>query len=122
MAKQVDVRIFGVDVAKGWLDIYTADQGGVERIDNSGEAIETWLRGVTGPVWVAVEATNRYHERFIEQAHGQGHRVYVIDAFKLVCFFLPTVGKMVGAGAGGTGSGFRPIGTDNYRNRPRPSP
>ncbi|MEJ2331076.1 MAG: transposase [Gammaproteobacteria bacterium] len=83
MAKQVDVRTFGVDVAKSWLDIYAADRGGVERIDNTEEAIETWLRGVTGPAWVAVEATNRYHERFIEPAHGQGHRVYVIDAFKL---------------------------------------
>lgn len=83
MAKQVEACIFGVDVAKDWLDIYAEDRCGVERIDNTGQAIEHWLRGVTGPAWLAVEATNRYHERVIEQAHGQGHRVYVIDAFKL---------------------------------------
>jgi transposase len=83
MAKQVDERTFGVDVAKGWLDIYAADQSNLERIDNTDEAIEKWLRGLVAPVRISVEATNRYHELFIERAHEQGHRVYVIDAFKL---------------------------------------
>jgi transposase len=83
MAKQVETRTLGVDVAMDWLDIYVPDRGSVERIDNSGEAIEQWLRSVTGPVRIGVEATNRYHEQLVEQAHGKGHRVYVIDAFRL---------------------------------------
>lgn len=83
MAKQVEECTIGVDVAKGWLDIYVAEQGDFERIDNTEEAIEEWLRGVVGPVRISVEATNRYHELFIERAHQQGHRVYIIDAFKL---------------------------------------
>jgi hypothetical protein len=45
-----------------------------------------------------------------------------LDDLALVCFFLPTVGKIVGAGVGGTNLRFRPFGTDYYRNRPRPSP
>jgi transposase len=83
MAKQVEQCTIGVDVAKGWLDTYTADPCNLERIDNTDEAIGVWLRDLSGPVQVAVEATNCYHELFIERAHEQGHRVYVIDAFKL---------------------------------------
>lgn len=83
MAKQVETRTIGVDVAKGWLDIYAADRDHVERIDNTEQAIEEWLHGVTGPMRIAVEATNCYHERFTELAHRQGYRVYVVDAFRL---------------------------------------
>ena len=83
MAKQVDQRIIGVDVAKSWLDICDAEQGEATRIDNTGKGIDTWLRSLSAPARIAVEATNRYHERFVEQADAQGHRVYVIDAFRL---------------------------------------
>ena len=83
MAKQVDERIIGVDVAKSWLDICDTEQGEATRIDNTGKGIDTWLRSLSAPARIAVEATNRYHERFVEQADAQGHRVYVIDAFRL---------------------------------------
>ena len=83
MAKQVEQRIIGVDVAKGWLDICDAEQGEATRIDNTGKGIDAWLRGLSGPAWIAVEATNRYHERFVERADAQGHWIYVIDAFRL---------------------------------------
>ena len=46
MAKQVEERTIGVDVAKGWLDIYVADSGELERIDNTEGAIEEWLDGL----------------------------------------------------------------------------
>lgn len=83
MAKQVEERTIGVDVAKGWLDVCEVGDGDPMRIDNTRKGIEAWLRDLTGPARIAVEATNRYHERFIEQAHAQGHRVYVVDAFRL---------------------------------------
>ena len=83
MAKQVNECTIGVDVAKDWLDIYTDDRGDSQRIDNNQAAIDKWLGGLTGPVLIAIEATNIYHDLFIEGAHEQGHRVYVIDAFKL---------------------------------------
>lgn len=83
MAKQVEERTIGVDVAKGWLDIYEAGQGDPVRIDNNNKGIQAWLCGLAGPARIAIEATNRYHERFIEQAHAQGHGVYVVDAFRL---------------------------------------
>ncbi len=83
MAKQVAERTIGVDVAKRWLDIHTAGQEGCERIDNTAGAIHAWLRSLEPSARVAVEATNRYHEAFTEQAHAMGHRVYVVDAFRL---------------------------------------
>lgn len=83
MAKRVKERTYGVDVAKGWLDIYSADEDEIGRIDNTAEAIEIWLQSFNGAARIAVEATNSYHERVAEQAHAQGHQVYVIDAFKL---------------------------------------
>ena len=83
MAKQVEECTIGVDVAKGWLDIYEPDQGELARIDNTERAIGKWLRNRLGSFRIAIEATNCYHELFIGRAHEQGHRVYVIDAFKL---------------------------------------
>jgi len=83
MAKQVEECTIGVDVAKGWLDIYAADRDDLQRIDNSEDAIEKWLCGLGGPARIAIEATNRYHELFIERAFALGHRIFVIDAFKL---------------------------------------
>ena len=83
MEKQVEERTVGVDVAKSWLDIYVSEIGELERIENTEGAIEEWLRGLPGSARIAIEATNRYHELFIERAHTQGHRIYVIDAFRL---------------------------------------
>ena len=83
MAKQVEERTIGVDVAKCWLDIYVSEIGELERIENTEGAIEEWLRGLPGSARIAIEATNRYHELFIERAHAQGHCIYVIDAFRL---------------------------------------
>jgi hypothetical protein len=60
MAKQVEQCTIGVDVAKGWLDIYAVDPCNLDRIDNTDEAIGVWLRGLSGPMQIAVEATNRY--------------------------------------------------------------
>ena len=83
MAKQVEKRIMGVDVAMRWLDVYDVDGGESARIDNTEAGIGAWLGSQSGPAWIAIEATNCYHELFIERAHAQGHRVYVIDAFRL---------------------------------------
>lgn len=83
MAKQVEERIYGVDVAKGWLDIYAAKDGQVQRIDNCAAAISAWINGLDGPVRMAIEATNDFHERLVARAYAAGHKVYLIDAFRL---------------------------------------
>lgn len=91
MAKRVVLCTYGVDVAKAWLDIYSSDSEAVERIENTGGAIDAWLRGVSGEARIAVEATNRFHESVAERALARGHQVYVVDALKL-CRYREAVG------------------------------
>ena len=83
MAKQAVQCTYGVDVAKNWLDVSTMEADQCERIDNTDTAIEGWLKQQSGFVRLAVEATNTYHERFIEAAYRCGHEVFVVDAFRL---------------------------------------
>lgn len=83
MAKRVVERTYGVDVAKQWLDIYSAEDDETVRIDNDRASIERWLGGLDGPVQLAVEATNRFHELLVDAACAVNHRVYVVDALKL---------------------------------------
>lgn len=83
MAKRVEECIYGVDVAKDWLDICAAEDGEVTRIDNNTTEIGRWLRELKGPARVAVEATNCFHERVVALAHEAGHAVYLVDALRL---------------------------------------
>ena len=55
----MDKRIVGIDVAKHWLDICSADSKRVERIDNTAEAIGAWLKRAR-PALVAFEPTGGY--------------------------------------------------------------
>ena len=83
MAKRVERRTYGVDVAKGWLDIYEAATGERFRIDNDERSVLAWLAGLSGPAELAVEATNRFHASVVACAHAKGHAVYIIDALRL---------------------------------------
>lgn len=58
-----DKPVVGVDVSKEWLDL--ARNGRVERIDNSEQAIERWLKEVR-PGLVAFEPTGGY-ERVLQR-------------------------------------------------------
>ena len=51
-----DKLIVGIDVAKHWLDIAIAGRAGIERIDNTAEAIGGWLDR-RQPALVAFEPT-----------------------------------------------------------------
>lgn len=57
--------IVGVDISKEWLDIAVAGGASVERIDNTEEAIDQWLKRVR-PGLVAFEPTGGY-ERVLQQ-------------------------------------------------------
>ncbi len=61
----IGAPIIGADVSKHWLDLARAEDGGVERIDNSHEAITAWLTR-TRPGLVAFEATGGY-ERTLQR-------------------------------------------------------
>ncbi len=70
-----DKPIIGADVSKLWLDLADAGNGGVERIDNSEEAVTAWLAR-TKPGLVAFEATGGY-ERTLQRCL-QAHRVLFV--------------------------------------------
>lgn len=83
MAMQVGFERIGVDVAKAELVIARSGRKGIEQIVNDRASIRRWLKGLSGPACLAVEATNRYHLLLIEEADAAGHQVYVLDGYRL---------------------------------------
>lgn len=81
MAMLVNVKEFGVDVAKDWLDIF--DGAEVIRIENRQQAIRAFLKTLPGTCAIAIESTNTYHELMMELAIAAKHTVYLIDAYRL---------------------------------------
>ncbi|HUW52137.1 MAG TPA: transposase [Rhodanobacter sp.] len=80
--KTVPLRV-GVDVAKATLAVARSDTDEVVALANESKAIRGWLKTLSGPVCLAVEATNVFHLGLIEQARKAGHTVYVVDGYRL---------------------------------------
>lgn len=74
--------LFGVDVSKAELVIATQD-GAVQALANDLRAIDRWLATLAGPCWFALEATSTYHQALAQAAYQQGHRVYLLDGYRL---------------------------------------
>lgn len=84
MAMPVQPLLVGVDVSKAELVICLDPEAPLVVIENHPEAITQWLGTLpSGPICVAVEATNTFHLEFIEQAHRRGYSVYVVDGYRL---------------------------------------
>lgn len=83
MAMQVKPLLIGVDVAKAELVIRQSWSSAVVKVRNERTAIDAYLKGLAGPVCVAVEATNVFHVVLVERSHALGHTVYVIDGLRL---------------------------------------
>lgn len=83
MAQQVTPVIVGVDVDSQCLQIAFYGSNEVCRIDNRRAAIRRWLRTLSGPAYLAAEATGRYHLELVDQAHAAGVTVYLIDPYRL---------------------------------------
>lgn len=86
MAKRVDEIILGVDVSKQELEIYCWGSGQRRQVANNTGAIQAWLRSLTGPVAMAVEATSDYHFKLVDEAHALGVTVYVINGLQLSAY------------------------------------
>lgn len=86
MAKQVDEIILGVDVSKDELEVHCWGSGQRLQIANEAGAIRAWLRSLTGPVVMAIEATSDYHFKAVDAAHALGHTVYVINGRQLKAY------------------------------------
>jgi len=73
----MDVKFYGVDVSKEWLDI--ACDGRVVRIENTKAAVKSFARKMAPGSSVALEATNTYHMVMADLCHSLGIRVFVIN-------------------------------------------
>lgn len=86
VAKQVDEIILGVDVSKQELEVYCWGTGQRRQITNDTGTIRAWLRSLTGPVALAVEATSDYHFTLVDEAHALGFTIYVINGLQLSAY------------------------------------
>lgn len=82
MANRVQPTWVGVDVSKAELVVSVNGDEAVT-LPNTLKAIRSWLRSWQGPLEVALEATNDFHIALAEEAHRQGHCVYVINGYQL---------------------------------------
>ena len=82
MAMSKQPSLVGVDVSKAEL-VYSLDGTPAKAFPNQRPAIRAWLRPFTAPVSLAMEATGRYHLALADEAHRRGHRVYLIDGYRL---------------------------------------
>jgi len=82
MATSSSPTCIGIDVSKAEL-VYSLDGAGTAVLANQRRAIRAWLARLEGPVAIALEATGRYHRALAEEAHRRGHRVYLIDGYRL---------------------------------------
>lgn len=93
MAMQTQPPIIGIDVAKAELVIHRHDENRLLFIENTPNAIRKWLKGLPESCDIALEATSTYHMDVTELAHAQGHRLYVVDGYRLSKYREGTGGR-----------------------------
>lgn len=76
-----EVLWIGIDAGKAELVI--DDGRRTYPLANTGKDIRRWLKHLPGPAHIAIEATGTFHVELLEQAFRKGHRLYVIDGFRL---------------------------------------
>ena len=75
--------VVGIDVAKAEIVAYCEDLETIQIIANDRETLSRWLKALPAQSSIALEATSTYHLDTVELAHEMGHRVYVVDAYRL---------------------------------------
>lgn len=83
MAMSVNRPEIGIDVAKDNLVIHLQNLNQTLTIDNTPQAIRQWLANLPEGCDIAIEATSTYHMEVTERAYAKGHRVYVVDGYRL---------------------------------------
>ena len=83
MAMPSSSTVIGVDVAKAELVIYRQDLDQLKTHANDKAGCAQLLKTLPPRCLIAIGATSTYHLLLIEMAYRQGHRVYVIDGYRL---------------------------------------
>lgn len=82
MATLIIPTLIGVDVSKAEL-VISLNGDKPFALPNTRSAIRQWLRQLTGPVALAMEATNDFHMELAREAHRRGYQVYLINGYRL---------------------------------------
>lgn len=82
MAMRVVPTLIGVDVAKAELVVSINGQEPFI-LSNNRKEIRCWLRRLDEPAEFALESTNDFHTALAELAHELGHKVFLINGFRL---------------------------------------
>lgn len=83
MAKAVCEITLGIDVSKHELVIYRWDTAEHHTLVNEPATIGAWLKGLSGPVRLAVEPTSNYHLTLVDAAYAAGTSVYLVNPRQL---------------------------------------
>lgn len=75
--------VIGIDVAKESLSLCYAQSGEVSELPNDSRSIKAWLKTLPPCCAIAIEATGIYHVEVATLAHARGHRIYVINGYRL---------------------------------------
>jgi transposase len=84
--------VVGIDVAKAEIVAYREDLKITQAINNDRETLGRWLKTLPAQSSIALEATSIYHLDTVELAHAMGHRVYVVDAYR-VSHYRESIGQ-----------------------------
>ncbi len=76
--------VVGVDVAKAEIVVYREDLETIQIVVNDRKTLGRWLKTLPAQSSIALEATSTYHLDTAELAHEMGHRVYMVDAYRLI--------------------------------------
>lgn len=82
MANCVKAFQIGVDVSKAEL-VISVDGQPPFALENSTKAIKGWLKQLPAQCQIAMEATNDFHMSLTTLAHAKGHRVYLLNGYRL---------------------------------------
>lgn len=82
MANQVQPSLVGVDVSKAEL-VLSINGDTPFTLPNTPKAIRQWLRQMAGPLELAMEATSHFHFTLADETQKRGHRVYLINGYRL---------------------------------------
>lgn len=83
-----DRVVLGIDVAKGWLDVFVHPAGRSARVGNDGDGLARLLAmlGEHPDALVVMEATGAWHEAAAETLAEAGHAVAVVNPARVRAF------------------------------------
>lgn len=83
MAKLTTHFTLGIDVAKDQLVVHHWQNDQQTILENHPAAIRKWLKGLHGPLRIALEPTSHYHLTLVEVALEMDHQVYLVNPRQL---------------------------------------